>query len=86
MKLFGAALLYPASGIYLADIGFHGAQENYLAEVGTDLLVSFAVTFPESDNADLTVVVRAEADGTEKEHIFYELTPGKDVIKYELES
>jgi len=65
MKLFGAA----AFGICLARhpyIGFHGAQENYVAEVGTDLLVSFAVTFPAGDNSDLTVVVRAEADGEEK--------------------
>jgi hypothetical protein len=82
MKLFGAA----AFGICLADIGFDGAQENYVAEVGTDLLVSFAVTFPAGDNGDLTVVVRAEADGREKEHKFYKLAPGKDVIKYELES
>ena len=80
MKLFGAA----ASGIYLADIGFDGAQENYVAEVGTDLLVSFAVTFPAGDNADLTVIVRAEAD--EKEHTFYKLAPGKDVIKYDFEA
>merc|ERR1712176_173157 len=32
------------------------------------------------------VVVRAEADGMEKEHKFYKLAPGKDAIKYELES
>ena len=82
MKLFGAA----AFGICLADIGFDGAQENYVAEVGTDLLVSFAVTFPESDNADLTVVVRGEADGMEKEHKFYKLAPGKDIVHYELEA
>jgi len=82
MKLFGAA----AFGICLADIGFDGAQENYVAEVGTDLLVSFAVTFPAGDNSDLTVVVRAEADGEEKEHKFFKLAPGKDPIKYALEA
>ena len=82
MKLFGAA----AFGICLADIAFEGAQENYVAEVGTDLLVEFAVTFPPGDNSDLTVVVRAEADGMEKEHKFFKLTPGKEGIKYALES
>jgi len=82
MKLFGAA----AFGICLADIGFDGAQENYVAEVGTDLLVSFAVTFPAGDDSDLTVVVRAEADGEEKEHKFFKLAPGKDPIKYALEA
>lgn len=82
MKLFGAAAAF---GICLADIGFDGAQENYVAQVGEDLLVSFDVTFPPGDNSDLTVVVRADADGTEKEHKFYKLAPGKNAIKYELE-
>lgn len=81
MKLFGAATF----GACLADIAFDGAQQNYVAEIGKDLLVSFAVTFPQGDNSDLTVVVRAEADGMEKEHKFYKLAPGKEPIKYELE-
>ena len=81
MKLFGAA----AFGICLADIAFEGAQENYVAKVGEDLLVEFAVTFPPGDNSDLTVVVRADADGMEKEHKFFKLNPGKQPIKYALE-
>jgi len=82
MKLFGAA----AFGIALADIGFDGAQENYVAEVGSDLIVSFDVTFPPGDNSDLTVVVRAEADGMDKEHKFYKLVPGKEAVHYALEA
>lgn len=82
MKIFGAA----AFGVCLADIAFEGAQENYVAEVGTDFAIQFAVTFPPGDNSDLTVVVRAEADGMEKEHKFFKLTPGKEGIKYALES
>jgi len=88
MKLFGAAAFGAASfmsSAVVADIGFENSQENYVVEVGNDFQLSFAVTFPTDETEDLQVVVRAEADGADKEHKFFLLRQEREPIQYKLE-
>jgi len=83
MKLFGSLAF---GSLCLADISFDGAEENYVQEIGTDFIVEIAVNYVPDVDEELTVVLRAEANGAEKEHKFFKLRAGKDPIQYDLES